>query len=68
MIVVIRVQILFSISSHIIPFIKLIIIPLYPIIELKSRTLVGLDSILKHQLLAHSEHGAARDTKTDIKL
>ena len=37
-------------------------------IELKSRTLIGLDSILKHQLLAHSEHAIGRDTKTDIKL
>jgi len=37
-------------------------------IELKSRTLIGLDSILKHQLLAYSEHATGRDTKTDIKL
>ena len=41
MIVVIRVQILFSISSHIIPFIKLNIILLYPIAQALSSLLLG---------------------------
>jgi len=37
-------------------------------IELKSRELVGLDSILNNNLLQYSEHASGRDTKTDIQL
>ena len=37
-------------------------------LEIKSRVLVGLDILLKHQLVQFSEHGEGRNTNTDIKL
>ena len=37
-------------------------------LELKSRTLVGLDVMLRNQLVIYSEHASARDSNTDIKL
>ena len=37
-------------------------------LELKSRTLVGLDVVLSKDLVQYSEYSSGRDTKTDIKL
>jgi len=37
-------------------------------VNIKARTLIGLDTVLKVRLLDYSEFATGRDTKTDIKL